>query len=96
MTVETDRVREEYGYSIKCAQCGKWFECVRVTGTYCSSTCRSRAAREPAQRALRIGKAMGAVFALTRALPKKGESDEFAALQKLATVIKNALELVES
>lgn len=93
--IETDRVREELGYTVRCASCGKWFEARRVTATFCGSTCRSRAAREPANRTRRIGQAHGAVRALCRAMPKRGESIEFAALQKLATIIENALELVE-
>lgn len=93
--IDTDRIREEQGYTVRCASCGKWFEAHRVTATFCGSTCRSRAAREPANRAVRIGQAEGSVRALCRAMPKRGESIEFAALQKLATIIKNALELVE-
>lgn len=93
--IETDRIREELGYTVCCASCGKWFEARRVTATFCSSTCRSRFAREPRNRAVRVGQAEGAVRALCRAMPKRGDSIEFAALQKLATIIKNALELVE-
>lgn len=93
--IDTDRIREEQGYTVRCASCGTWFEAQRITATFCGPTCRSRAAREPANRALRISQAQGAVRALCRAMPKRGNSDEFEALQKLATIIKNALELVE-
>lgn len=94
--IDTDRRREEQGYRVKCAECGKWFDAQRDTASFCNSTCRSRWSRFPAKRLAVIKKANEAVYDLLRQLPKRGESKEFLALQRLATVIQNAIDLVES
>lgn len=96
MTFDTDRINQDGYWDILCPECSTWFQAKRVTATFCSSTCRSRWSRFPAKRLAQIKKTNEAVYDLLRNMPKSGESKEFLALHRLATVIKNALDLVES
>ena len=94
--IETDRIREDGYWRVKCPQCRTWFEGARSTATFCGSTCRSRWARSDEQRMARIERALAAVADLAANTPTRGESKEFLALQKIATRVKNCMANVES
>lgn len=94
--IETERIRQDGYYDVRCPQCGKWFEAARSSATFCNSTCRSRWSRSAASRVRQIDNARSAVASLIETMPKRGDSAEYLALQKLASIIKNALMSVEN
>lgn len=94
--IETDRINQGDYWSIRCAECRTWFDSKRGTATFCGSTCRSRWHREGPKRLARIERAMAALDDLIKAMPKRGDSKEFEALQFIATRSKNAMSIVEN
>lgn len=94
--IDTDRINQGDCWRIQCADCGSWFESKRGTATFCNSTCRSRWSRQGARRLARIERAMAALDDLIQAMPKRGDSKEFLALQRIATRAKSAMSVVEN
>jgi len=43
---DTDRIRTETGWEVKCAHCGKWFESKRSDAAFHDARCRNRHKRE--------------------------------------------------
>lgn len=95
MMHDTDRRRNEYGYSIQCVQCDKWFDSKRIDASFCNSSCRSRYQRKLKQRQINRDKFQAALDTLIKQLPRHGGSTDFDLLQKAATRIQNVLSLVE-
>lgn len=94
---ETDAVRiDDTGYQVHCVECGKPFESARSDAAFCSSTCRSRAHRKEAKRQRVIDLALQNVIALCAQMPRKGDSPEFEAANKIIKYISLAVNRVES
>lgn len=93
--INPEAVREEFGYSVKCGQCGKWFEAERASALFCGGSCRAKHHRAKQRRIDAIIKAKEAVSAVIDNMPWRGDSIEYLALQQLNTLILKGLSNVE-
>lgn len=75
----TDTPRDKHDardYSVKCANCGKWFEATRSDASYCSSNCRVHAHRAPARKKNAILGLQQAGYAAIETSRKYAHSDD--------------------
>lgn len=93
--INHDAIREEYGYSSICQQCSKVFEAQRASALFCGGSCRAKHHRAKQKRQEAITKAKEAVYAVIQAMPGKGNSQEYIALQHLQTIISRGLASVQ-
>lgn len=80
----------------QCEHCGAWFFNARITGFFCSSVCRVAHHRATKAREKDIERLVQCLHKVIAAMPRKGDSHEFIALQSAETLIKTALRGVES
>lgn len=89
--INPDAVREEFGYSVRCGQCKKWFDAERASALFCGGSCRAKHHRAKRKRQDTITRAKEAVSAVIENMPWEGDSIEFIALQQLNTLILRGL-----
>lgn len=78
-------------WEVKCPQCGTWIQGERSTRDFCNGTCRQRFNRAKKKRSQDIENAAKALSLVINNMPWGGDSPEYEALQKMETLIKNAL-----
>lgn len=93
--INPEAIREEYGYSVQCSHCRKWFEAERASAVFCGGSCRAKHHRAKRKRQETIQRARDAVNAVIDSMPWRGESIEYIALQQLNTLILRGLSNVE-
>lgn len=94
MKVDTDRENTGYGWEIKCAFCGTWFDAKLDTATYCGSRCRTAGHRMSKSRVKRRDAIRKAIHDYARSMPSTGSSMEFETLVEIQMIISKALEFV--
>lgn len=95
-THEVDRVKvDDSTYRVNCAQCGKVFESSRYDASFCSSTCRSKHTRQQQNRAKEIERLKTHLEKVLQAMPNRGESPEFDALNWVIRRVSKAINWVE-
>ena len=93
--INSEAIRQEFGYDVKCQQCGKWFEAERSSAVFCGAGCRAKHHRAKRKRQDAINKAKEAVNAVIQNMPWRGNSQEYVALQHLQTIISRGLASVQ-
>lgn len=89
--INPDAIREEFGYSVQCGHCKRWFESERASALFCGGSCRAKHHRAKRKRQDAIQRAKDAVSTVIENMPWSGDSIEYIALQQLSTVILRGL-----
>lgn len=94
---DTDRVKVDDGvWSVKCLECGRWFEAKRSDATYCSVRCRKLSAQRPARKAAALKEIAGMAArcrSIANQYPKS--QDVLDALGALEALIKKQRALMD-
>ena len=93
--INSDAIRDEFGYSVVCGKCRKTFESKRASAVFCGASCRAKHHRAKAKRKREIEQAISALRLVVQNMPMIGQSEEYLALQKMQTIIVRGLSNVE-
>lgn len=95
-----DTDRDKYNardYSVKCANCGRWFEATRSDASYCGANCRKHASRAPIRKANAIiGLQASGREAIATAFRYKNSNEVYQEMLKLRRQIEVALNQFET